>query len=228
MRESKLKLIFGFTSAGLLSTLLYKLSYIPGGMILSGLSLGGIIILVIIIGCIFLSKLLKQIFRKNSFLTLVFITTSVCFVVFHYKLYSPTLTIVVPDGYRGEVNLVLSNMSENNLAVDSNGIGYLTEWTFDKTYSRPIVIQENGKNLDEYLIGFNISTFFGRSKSCCVGNSEIQSLSFKIGTKPHLEDEYFDSGSITELVNKDKTLFTKLGNHTTVQTEATINDNTKK
>lgn len=227
MKDSNLKIIFGLISAGLVSTLLYKLSNIPGGMILSGLFLGGMLIIGIFIGCLFLSRILKQIFKKISFLTLLLITTTVCFLVFHYKLYSPTLTIVVPDGYRGQINLVLSNLSENSLAVDSNGIGYLTEWTFDKTYTRPIVKQENGKNLDEYLIGFNISTFFGRSKSCCVGNREIQSLSFKIGTKPHLEDEYFDSRSITELVDKDITIFTKLGKHTVVQTGA-ANNNTKK
>jgi hypothetical protein len=158
----------------------------------------------------------------------MFATTSICFSAFHYQLYSPTLKIVVPNGYRGEINLFLSNVDENILTVDRNGVGYLTEGAFDRTYLRPIVKQVDGTNLDEYLIGFNPSTFFGKRKSCCVGKREIQSLSFKIGTKPHLEDEYFESKSLTELVDTNKTIFTELDKHTVIQTEATIIDSAKK
>lgn len=56
------------------------------------------------------------------------------------------------NGYRGEINLILSNVKENSLTIDSNGIGYINEWTFNKTYSRPIVEQVDGRNLDENLI----------------------------------------------------------------------------
>lgn len=209
MTDRKLKIIFSLLSVGLLTTLLFKLTTVPGGMILSGLFLGGMCIVGIIIVCLILSGLLKLIFKKTSYLTLMFITTSISFLAFHYQLYSPTLTIIVPDDYKGEINLVLSNVDDNVLTIDSNGIGYLTEWTFNKTYSRPIVKQVDGKNLDEYLIGFNPSTFFGKGKTCCVEKQEIRSLSFKIGTKPHLEDEYFESKSLTELVDKDKSIFTK-------------------
>ena len=226
--DRKLKIIFGILSVGLLTTLIIKLTNVPGGMILSGLFLGGMMIVGIILGCLILTGILKLIFKRSSFLTILSITTTISFLAFHYQLYSPTLTIIVPDGYRGEVNLVLSNVDDNILTVDSNGIGYITEWTFNKTYSRPIVKQADGKNLDEYLIGFNPSTIFGKGKSCCVGKREIQSLSFKIGTKPHLEDEYFESKSLTELVDKNKTLFTELDKYSSVQTEATIIDTTKK
>jgi hypothetical protein len=228
MTDRKPKIIFGLLSVGLLTTLLFKLTTVPGGMILSGLFLGGMCIVGIIIVSLILSGLLKLIFKKISYLTLLFITTSISFLAFHYQLYSPTLTIIVPKGYKGEINLVLSNVDDNILTVDSNGIGYLTKWTFDKTYSRPIVKQTDGTNLDEYLIGFNPSTFFGKGKICCVEKREIQSLSFNIGTKPHLEDEYFESKNLTELVDKDKTIFTKLDKHTIVgQTEATIIDTTE-
>lgn len=226
--DGKLKIIFGLLSAGLLITLLIKLTNVPGGMILSGLFLGGMMIAGIIVGCLIVSGILTLIFKRISFLTILSTTTTISFLAFHYQLYSPTLTITVPNGYRGEINLVLSNVEENILTVDSNGIGYLTEWTFDKTYSRPIVKQTDGKNLDEYLIGFNPSTFFGKGKTCCVGKREIQSLSFTIGSKPHLEDEYFESTNLTELVDKDKTIFTELDKYTSVQTETTIIDTTKK
>lgn len=228
MTDRKLKIIFGLLSVGLLTTLLFKLKTVPGGMILSGLILGGMCIVGIIIVCLILSGFLKLIFKKTSYLMLMFITTSISFLAFHYQLYSPTLTIIVPNDYKGEINLVLSNVDDNILTVDSNGIGYLNKWTFNKTYARPIVKQIDGKNLDEYLIGFNPSTFFGKGKTCCVGKREIQSLSFKIGTKPHLEDEYFNGKNLTDVIDKNKTIFTELDKHTIVgQTEATIIDTTK-
>ncbi len=92
---------------------------------------------------------------------------------------------------------------------------------------RPIVEQIDGKNLNDYLIGFNLSTFFGKGKTCCVEKHEIQRLSFKIGTKPHLEDEYFENKSLTELVDKSKTIFTDLDKHTKVS-ETSVNLNEKK
>src|SRR6187431_440300 len=98
MTDRKLKIIFGLLSFGLLMTLIFELKDVPGGMILSGLFLGGMFIVGIIIGCLMLSGILKLIFRKVSFLTLMFIMTSISFLAFHYQLYSPTLTIIVPNG----------------------------------------------------------------------------------------------------------------------------------
>ena len=214
--DHKLKITFGPLSVGLLATLLYKLTDVPGGMILSGLFLGGMMIVKIILGCLISAGILKLIFKRTSFLTMLFITTTLSFLAFHYQLYSPALTIKVPNGYKGEIHLVLSNVKENILTVDSNGIGYLNEWTFNKTYSRPIVMQIDGKNLDDYLIGFTPSAFFGKGKTCCVEKREIQSLSFKIGSKPHLEAEYFEHKSLTVLVDRNKTIFTDLDKYSTV------------
>lgn len=219
--DRKLKIVFGILSFGLFISLLFKLTNVPGGMILSGLFLGVMVIVGIIIGCSGLAGILRMFFKKPSFLTILFITTSISFLAFHYKLYSPTLTIKVPNGYRGEINLVLSNVEDNILTVDSNGIGYLNEWTFNKTYSRPIVKQVDGTNLNEYLVGFNHTTFFGKGKTCCVGKREIQTLSFTIGTKPGLEDEYFPSKSLTEVVDKNKAVLTELGSHSRIS-ETTI------
>ncbi|GAB2967686.1 hypothetical protein GCM10027048_42970 [Hymenobacter coalescens] len=126
------------------------------------------------------------------------------------------MTIKVPNGYKGEINLVLSNVKENILTIDSNGIGYLTERAFNKTYSRPKVEQIDGKNLDDYLIGFNPSAFFGKGKSCCIGKREVHSLSFKIGTKPHLEDEYFASRNLIETVDTAKAILMKFDKYSTV------------
>ena len=142
----------------------------------------------IILGCLAISGILRFVFRKTSFLTLLFISTTISFLTFHYKLYSPTLTIKVPNGYSGEINLVLSNVKENMLTVDTNGIGYINEWTFNKTYSRPIVEQVDGKNLDKWSVGFNPSAFY--AKSFGDGNA-IRSLSFKIVHKSQVEEKYY-------------------------------------
>src|ERR1035437_4846063 len=117
--DRKLKIIFGLLSVGLLTTLLFKLTNVPGGMILSGLFLGGMMIVGIIIGCLILTGILRLIFKQTSFLTIFSFTTAISFFVFHYQLYSPTLTIKVPNGYKGEINLVLSNVKDNILTVDS-------------------------------------------------------------------------------------------------------------
>lgn len=124
--DRKLKITFGLLSVGLLTTLLFKLTNVPGGMILSGLFLGGMLIFGIILGCLILTVFLRLIFKRTSFLTIFSITTALSFLIFHYQLYSPTLTIIVPNGYRGKINLVLSNVNDNILTVDSNGIGYVT------------------------------------------------------------------------------------------------------
>ncbi|MCC7521733.1 MAG: hypothetical protein IT220_08885 [Flavobacteriaceae bacterium] len=201
--DRKLKIIFGLLSVGLLATLLFKLTNVPGGMILSGLFLGGMMIVGIILGCLFVTVLLKLFFKRTSFLTIFSITIAISFLIFHYQLYSPTLTIIVPNRYKGEINLVLSNVGDNVLTVDSNGIGYLTEWTFNKTYSRPIVKQTDGKDLDKNLVGFNPSTFFGTSIG---GGNSIKSLSFEIVPDSLVGQKQYYSSDWIKFVNKDLVL----------------------
>lgn len=109
------------------------------------------------------------------------------------------MTIIVPNGYKGEINLVLSNVDDNILTVDSNGIGYLTEWTFNKTYSKPIVKQVDGKNLDKNLVGFSPSTFFGTSIG---GGNSIKSLSFEIVPDSVLGQKQYYFSDWTKHVNR--------------------------
>lgn len=227
MTDRKLKIIFGLLSVGLLTTLLFKLTTVPGGMILSGLFLGGMCIVGIIIVCLILSGLLKLIFKKTSYLTLMFITTSISFLAFHYQLYSPTLTIIAPNDYKGEINLVLSNVDGNILTVDSNGIGYLNKWTFNKTYARPKVVQLDGKNLDKNLVGFNPSTFFGSGTGCCIDGKQFKSLSFEIVPDDKIGQKQYYSKDLTGLVDKKLVLLLQPDEHTIIQTEATIIDTTE-
>jgi hypothetical protein len=203
--DRKLKIIFGLFSVGLLITLLFKLRNVPGGMILSGLFLGVIVIVGIILGSLILTGILKLVFKRLSFLTILLITATISFIAFHYQLYSPTLTIKVPNGYKGEINLVLSNIKDNILTVDNNGIGYLNEWTFNKTYLRPTVEQLDGKNLDKYLVGFNPSTFWAKGELISSeSNIQIKTLSFEIVSDVKLGEKHYQSTDLLKLIDKSK------------------------
>ena len=192
-------------------------------MILSAFALGSIILIGIILGCLILTGLIKLIFKQSSYLTILFIITTISFLIFHYQLYSPTLTIKVPNNYKGEVNLVLSNVKDNILTIDSNGIGYLNEWTFNKTYTRPIVEQLNGKSLDKNLVGFNRSTFFGKSKSCCVDGQQIESLSFEIVSDDQIGEKRFNVKNFMNFVNKKLVVLSKPNGQKIIKS-ATVKD----
>ena len=201
----KLKIATGLISLGLLTTLIYKLTDVPGGMILSGLVLGGIVIAMIMVCGLILSWLIKLISKRLPFWTVYFTITAVAFTVFHYQLYSPSLKIVVPENYTGKINLVKSNVSENILTVDSNGIGYLNEWTFNKLYSKPIVVDQNGTDLTKHCVGFNPSTFFGHgTSSSSENNMEIKSLSFEIVPKEKIGEKQYYHTNLTKLVDVEK------------------------
>ena len=131
-------ILTGILSVGLLTTLFIKLSNVPSGMFLSGLALGTMWIIIIVLVCLILTAILNRIFKTQSFLIILFLTTTIGFTYFHYKLYSPTLTIVVPTNYSGEVDLILANVTDNILTLDTNGIGYIDQWTFDKNLQRTI------------------------------------------------------------------------------------------
>jgi hypothetical protein len=176
-----LKIFSALLSLGLLVTLIYKLIFVPGGMFLSGLFLGGMWIVIILIGGLLLTSLTKLIIKKLSFWTAYFILTFIAFSYFHYQIYSPTLKIIVPENFVGEVNLIKSNVSENILTLDSHGIGYLNEWTFNKLYSEPIVVDTEGNNLNNQCVGFNPTTFFGSGYSSNSENEiKIKMKSFEI------------------------------------------------
>jgi hypothetical protein len=200
-----LKIATGLISLGLLATLIYKLTEVPGGMILSGLFLGGMVIVLILIGGLFLTWLTKLNAKKLPFWTFYFTLTAIAFAIFHYQLFSPTLKLVVPENYTGQVSLIKSNVTENILILDSNGIGYLNEWTFNHTYSKPIVSDVNGKNLEEQLVGFNNSSFFGLGTSTTSENQiEIKSMSFEIVPEDKSDEKQYYHTNLSKLVDKEK------------------------
>ncbi|WP_282019217.1 hypothetical protein [Salegentibacter mishustinae] len=203
--NQKLKIATGLISLGLLATLIYKLTSVPGGMFLSGLFLGGMVIFSILVGGLLLTWLTKLVSNRFNFWTVYFSLTAIAFVVFHYQIYSPTLKIVVPENYTGQVSLIKSNVKDNILTLDNNGIGYLNEWTFNRLYSKPIVIDEKGKDLTEQLVGFNPSAFFGLGTTSTSENQiEIRTKSFEIVPIDKTGEKQYYHTNISKLVDKEK------------------------
>ncbi|MBM3165050.1 MAG: hypothetical protein FJZ80_06265 [Bacteroidetes bacterium] len=127
------------------------------------------------------------------------------------------------------MDLVLSNVSDNILTLDTNGIGYINQWTFDKTYTRPIVIDQDGNNLDSLLVGFNPTSFWSVGKSCCIDNQEFRTKGFKIKSRTH--KNAFKFRNLSDLINRKIIKTTKVDEHTLIQTETTtdsINSGTTK
>lgn len=210
MKDRTLKYIFGLTALLLFIVLLYKIIKLPGGLILPGYFLGGMLLICVLVGCLIITAIIKLIFKRNSFLTLFSIVATVVFLASHYYLYSPTLKIVVPKGYTGPVTLVLSNVEKNLLTVDSNGIGYITKWTFEKTYTPPIVVDIEGNKLNDQCVGFSPSTFWGKGYSTSTERPDkIYHLSFEIVPKDKAGQKQYYNKEVTRLVDTTKLPVTK-------------------
>lgn len=200
-----LQIATGIISIGLLATLIYKLTDVPGGMFLSGLRLGITWIAIILIVGLLTTWLIRLISKKLSFWTIYFSLTAIAFAFFHYQIYSVTLKIIVPENYTGQVNLIKSNVDINQLTLDSSGIGYLNEWTFNHSYLKPIVVDENGKNLNKQLVGFNNSSFFGVGNSTISdGEIQIRIKSFEIVPKDKKEQKQYYNTNLSKLVDIEK------------------------
>jgi len=98
------KTIFGVLSSILLVSLVIKLIKVPGGMILSGLFLGGLELVGIVFVCLNLTAILHIALKNSSFMTILLITLTLSFAGIHYQLFSPTLLITVTNGYVGEID----------------------------------------------------------------------------------------------------------------------------
>lgn len=204
----------------MLISLLVKLVDVPGGMILSGLVLGSMLIVAIVLGCLIVAGVLRLLIKKYSFFTLFSVASAVSFLIFHYQLYSPTLKITILKGYNGEVTLVLSDVDDNILIVDSNGIGYINQWTFDKTYTEPIVVDTDGNNVNKRLVGFNPSTFWAKGKTCCIQGKEIHTKSFEVVPVEKAGVKQYYSKDLTVLIDTALVLTIEPDKYTRVQTEA--------
>lgn len=184
----KLKRIIILVSLSLLIYQLYKLQLTPSGMFLTGFALGLTVIFVTLFSILLSLLIVKAFYKKFDFCTVFFSLTIPFFLFFHYSLYSPNLKIIVPENYAGQINLVKSDIQTNILTVDSLGIGYITDWTFNHSYKRPIVVDKNGRDMDSLLVGFNPTNFWAVTTSISPNSDKkLISKSFKI-IKPRTDN----------------------------------------
>jgi hypothetical protein len=110
------------------------------------------------------------------------------------------LTIVVPRNFVGEVNLVLSNLENNKLDLDTNGIGYISKKTFEMTFT-PIVLQNN-RDITDRCVGFNPSVFWGE-KTSVVLNSRltVKALTFEVVPEQKKGQKQYYNTDIARLVD---------------------------
>lgn len=209
MKKNSLKLIVGIIALTLLVTLMVQLIKVPTFMFPSTY-LVGLFVIALLIGSLIITGVIKVILKKSSFVIILCSIVSIVSIFSMYKFYSPTLTIIVPKGYTGQVTLVLSNLDKDILSVDINGIGYITESTFNKVYTKPIVLETDGMNISNQTVGFNPSTFWGKgtfSNAVPQGNistRKIDFLSFEVVPKDRQGQKQYYSVDLLELVDKSK------------------------
>lgn len=210
MKKNSLKLIIGLTGLILLVILIVQLIKIPTFM-LPSVYLTGMFVIALLVGSLIIAGIIKLIFKKSSFVIILCFIVSIVSIFSIYKLFSPTLTIIVPKGYTGQVSLVLSNVDKDILKVDSNGIGYITKRTFDKVYTKPIVLETDGMDISNQTVGFNPSTFWskGRFSSAIpegsnVAIDEINFICFEVVPKDKERQKQYYNINLLELANKTK------------------------
>lgn len=113
--------------------------------------------------------------------------------------------IVVPKGYIGGVYLIKSNVSTNELVLDSNGIGYINESTFNNLKWKPIVNDASGKDLSENCVGYNPSAFWGRGEfQSTESKVTIRFLSFEVVPDSLIGKKQYYDKDLLKLVNPSK------------------------
>ena len=209
MKKNSLKLILGLLALISLVVLTVQLINAPTFM-LPSLYLAGMLLGALLIGSLIIAGIIKASFKKISFFIILCSILSISSIFFMFKFYSPTLTIVVPKGYIGQVNLVLSNLDNDILKVDNNGTGYITKRTFDKVYTKPIVQEVDGTDISNQTVGFNPSAFWAKTVPGTHRGSnyqiglEIDFLSFEIVPKDKKGVKQYYITNLTELADKSK------------------------
>ncbi|MDW5290556.1 hypothetical protein [Formosa sp. PL04] len=157
------------------------------------------ILSIILFGSLIIGLIIKAIFKHYSFKTLLLSLFTICSVIGIFYLHKPTYDIIVPENYIGEVNLILSNVKENRLILDENGIGYINKVTFNKTFNPKII--QNGIEINERTVGFNPSTFWAISKTTTKNGKEIKALTFEIVPKDKIGEKQYYHTELSKFVN---------------------------
>lgn len=89
MKSRNLNIVSGIILSVLLILLFIKLNRVEEGTNFSGVVLGGAALLGIILGSLLFSGLIKLIFKRISYLTIVLVTTTISVLVFYIQLHFP-------------------------------------------------------------------------------------------------------------------------------------------
>ena len=123
------------------------------------------------------------------------------------------MKIVVPKGFKGKIYLVLSTLDSNILNIDSNGIGYINEQTFNTTTVRPKIIENDGTDISKYGVGFNPSAFWSKGKFAFIDmnikhtNKNIEYLAFQVSYNSGDDVNFSNDINLNELVDHSKVLY---------------------
>jgi hypothetical protein len=176
---NKLKLQIAIGTIGLISTaigirtMLQTPTMILTPWFLVGLYLPIAFVVLLVVG--FFTKAIL----KSSWHTLTFtaLTMTVICLTFYASQYKPSYKIIIPDGYIGEVKLLLSNENENDFRVNNFGIGYINQKTFENGF-RPTIIQRR-QDISKQITGYSTGSYATTSSS----NLALDYLSFEIPGK---------------------------------------------
>ncbi len=163
------------------------------------------ILIAILVASIISSIVLKIFFKRLNFTTVLFLLICLTSLVGIFYFSRPSHEIIVPENYTGEVNLILSNVEENILTLDQNGIGYINQETFSKTF-KPIILESSGYNINKRAIGFNQSTFWSKLVTTTSNGKRIESLNFFVAPKDVDSSSYDDEFDLIKLVNYELVL----------------------
>jgi len=212
MKWINLKLTVGLLAIILLIILITRLVKAPTFM-LSSVYATAIVVTGLLVGSLIVAGVVKLIFTQASFFVVFSSVVSIASIILMFKFYSPTLTIIVPKGYVGRITMVLSNVNKDILTVDSNGIGYITKLTFDKTYTKPVVLETDSTDISNQCVGFSPSTFWAKTVPGTHRDSnyqiglEIDFLSFEVVPKDKQGQKQYYSPDLNGLIDKEKVLY---------------------
>lgn len=128
-----------------------------------------------------LAATLNLILKKYTFQKLFVVVNSIIIIGLHIYIYLPPLEIIIPDNYNGEVSLIVHPENEENLTVNQDGIGYITQSIFNGTRGdkKPNVFFQNGEQVDpNRIIGYDSLFFYGNENL-----DGKNALKFKIKSK---------------------------------------------
>ena len=194
MKKNKLQIpiiIFGLVAIGLgVRSLLQVPTMILPTWFLVSLYLPIALLISFILGFI-TKKLTKSTWHMLTFTT---IFASLVSLTFYFSEYSPSYTVKIPDTFVGEVKLLVTNESTNDLGVNKFGIGYINQKTYKNGFLPKIL--KGGKDITKEIHGYSTGSF----ATSLLHNKQFNYISFVIPGKKENED---DENNFNDLIKSN-------------------------